>query len=90
VHYLTERITLLAEMATGRVSAPCVVVLAIDALECSSLVYWNRTRAVLIFLVGIIYCCTKSTEAVRLARTKWRIWLWSGQFVVPDETLIMG
>ena len=36
-----SRDSVLTEVAPGRVSAPRVVVLAVDALECRCLVYWN-------------------------------------------------
>ena len=35
------RDSVLTKMAPGRVSAPCVVVLAVNALESRTLVYWN-------------------------------------------------
>ena len=80
----------LTEMAASGIATPRVIILAIYAFEGRGLIYWNRARAILVLLIGIVYGCTEGTETIRLARSERGVWLRSWQFIVSDETVILG
>lgn len=68
-------------MRPSRVTAPAVVVLAIDALEGRGLVYRHGAGAILVFLVWVLDGRAESREAVRLARSDGGLGLRSWEIV---------
>lgn len=72
-------------MTAGRVSAARVVVLATDALESGGLVYWDGRCAILVLAVWVLDGRAEGGEAVWLAGSVWRVWLWSGELAGADD-----